>query len=470
MSGLFGSLSSSVKALNAHSRALETAGKNLANVNNPEYARQRVVYGSRGTVMTPQGAQSLGLEVRAIQQLRDALLDRKLMREISLESSANSERDAFQRAQAALGEMIDRAAATGSGATTATGIGAALDDFFNAFQSLAARPTDQGEREVLLQKAAILTDRLQLADTRIAQVQTDLTAQVETDVDDINRLLGGIAELNGQIGRFEINNPGSAVDLRDQRQARLEELAAKLNVNVTEAGGGQLRVSSVDALGNEVVLVDLATVTGPVTFDGTNLSAGSPATVLALASASVQGALAARGGAVQTLRNDLDALAAQLVTSVNAAYNPSGTTGNFFVAAGTTAATVALESGLTAASLKASDGGAAGDNAIALAVAALASRSYSTGGGDAIDGTFSGFYSQTVSRLGQALSTAESRAQDQANITGIVRGQRDSVSGVSMDEELADLTRFQRAFQASSRFFNVVDSLLDNVVNQLGRG
>jgi flagellar hook-associated protein 1 FlgK len=470
MSGLFGSLSSSVQALNAHSRALETAGKNLANVNNPEYARQRVVYGSRGTVMTPQGAQSLGLEVRAIQQLRDALLDRQLMRELSLESSANTERDAFQRAQAALGEMIDRAAATGSGTTTATGIGAALDDFFNAFQSFASRPTDQGEREVLLQKAAILTDRLQLADTRIAQVQTDLNTQVETDVGEINRLLEGIAELNGQIGRFEINNPGSAVDLRDQRQARLEELAAKLDVNIAEAGGGQLQVSAVDSLGNPVVLVDLATVTGPVTFDGNALSAGNPATVLALASGSVQGALTARAGAVQTLRDDLDALAGQLVSAVNTAYNPGGSTGNFFAVGGVTAGTISVESGLTAAGLKASDGGAAGDNAIALAVGALASRPFSTAGGDTIDGTFSGFYSQTVSRLGQALSTAESRAEDQANITGIVRSQRDSVSGVSMDEELADLTRFQRAFQASSRFFNVVDSLLENVVNQLGRG
>ncbi len=470
MSGLFGSLSASVKALNAHSRALETAGKNLANVNNPEYARQRVVYGSRGTVMTPQGAQSLGLEVRAIQQLRDSLLDRQLMRELSLGASADAEQSAFQRAQAALGEMIDRAAATGAGTTSSTGIGAAIDDFFNAFQSFAARPTDQGERQVLLQKASILTDRLQLADTRITQVQADLDAEVATDVEDINRLLGNIAELNGQIGRFEINNPGTAVDLRDQRQARLEELAAKLNVTVSDAGGGQLQVSALDGGGNPVVLVNLATVTGPVTFDGTNLSAGTPATVLALASGSIQGALSARDGAIQTLRDNLDALAEQLVTSVNTAYNPLGTTGNFFATAGTTAGTIALQAGLNASGLKASDGGAAGDNAIALAVAALASRAFSTGGGDAIDGTFSGFYSQTVSGLGQALSTADAHAEEQANITSIVRAQRDSVSGVSMDEELADLTRFQRAFQASSRYFNVVDSLLENVVNQLGRG
>ena len=65
MSGLFTTLNSSSTALNAHSRAIETTGKNLANVNNPNYARQRVVYGDRGTVETPLGAQSLGLETAA---------------------------------------------------------------------------------------------------------------------------------------------------------------------------------------------------------------------------------------------------------------------------------------------------------------------------------------------------------------------------------------------------------------------
>ena len=75
MANLFASIDSTVKALSAHSRAIETTGKNLANVNNPAYARQRIIYGDRGTIMTPQGAESLGLEALGIEQLRDTLLD-----------------------------------------------------------------------------------------------------------------------------------------------------------------------------------------------------------------------------------------------------------------------------------------------------------------------------------------------------------------------------------------------------------
>ena len=99
----------------------------------------------------------------------------------------------------------------------------------------------------------------------------------------------------------------------------------------------------------------------------------------------------------------------------------------------------------------------------------MANTTFSTGSGDEIDGSFSSFFGKTVSELGQALSTANARVDDQSNIERLVRSQRDAVSGVSLDEEMADLMKYQRAFQASSRVFSVLDELLDGVVNRLGR-
>ncbi len=470
MSNLFSSINSTVKALSAHSRAIETTGKNLSNVNNPAYARQRVIYGDRGTVVTPQGVESLGLEALGIEQLRDSLLDQQVVREIAIKSSIEAEQGGYQRAQAGLGQSIDRAGAAGqSKAASASGIAAAIDDFFNAFQSFAASPTDSGERGALLQKAGILTDRFQLTDTRLAQVQADLDTQIGDDVGEINRLLDSIAELNTQIGRFETTAPGSAVDLRDQRQARIEKLATKLPIETRPGSGGQIQVVAKDGTGADVVLINLSNVQGTVAFNGTQFTGGSPATVLALNGGSVQGALQARDGAIQTLRDDIDNLARQFVISVNAVYNPTSATGNFFVSSGTTAATIAVTSSLTSTTLKASDGGPAGDNTIALAVAQLATTGFSTTGGDQIDGTFSGFFGQSVSRIGQALATTNARVEDQTNIEKLVRGQRDSVSGVSLDEEMADLMKYQRSFQASSRVFSILDGLLENVVNEMGR-
>jgi flagellar hook-associated protein 1 FlgK len=467
MSGLFSTLNSSSMALDAHSRAIETSGKNLANVNNPNYARQRVVYGDRGTVETADGVQSLGLEVLTVRQLRDVLLDRQLMREIGLSGSYEAEQQALQRAQAGLGQNISGSADVTAASTG--GIGAALDNFFNAFQALASRPTDPGTRQTLLQQAAILSDSLSEADTRLAQVQSDIGAEITADVSEVNTLLNTIAGLNAQIVRFESSRPGAAVDLRDQRQARLEELAKILPVEVRDLGDGGVRLVAKDAGNTDIILVDGATVNGTVAFTGTALTGGSSSTTIALGGGSVQGALAARDGAVQGLRDSLDQLAQQLVTSVNAAYNPSSTAGaDFFDPAGTTAATIAVRSGLTASGLVTGTGGA-GDNSIAIAVANLATRVFSTGGGDVIDGTIGQFYSRAVSNLGQSLATATARASDEDKIQQLVRNQRDTVSGVSLDEEMADLVKFQRAFQASSRVFSVVDELLDTIVNRLGR-
>jgi flagellar hook-associated protein 1 len=299
-------------------------------------------------------------------------------------------------------------------------------------------------------------------------VQSDIDAEIDADVSEVNQILDTLAGLNAQIARFEVGKPGVAVDLRDQRQARLEELAAILPVEVRDMGDGQVRLVAKDAGNTDIILLEGPNVNGTIAFDGTNITGGSPATAIALGSGSIHGALAARDGAVQTLRDNLDLLAEQLVTSVNAAYNPSATAGaDFFDPAGTTAATIALRSGLTASGLV-TGAGAAGDNSIAIAVASLANQTFATGSGDLIDGTLGQFYSRSVSDLGQALATATARAADQDKIQQLVRNQRDTVSGVSLDEEMADLVRFQRAFQASSRVFSVVDELLDTIVNRLG--
>jgi flagellar hook-associated protein 1 FlgK len=469
MSGLFSTLNSSSMALNAHSRAIETSGRNLANVNNPNYARQRVIYGDRGTVETPEGVESLGLEVLGVQQLRDVLLDRQLMREIGLSGSLDTQRDTLQRTQAGLGQSINGGADVSATGGSTGGISAALDNFFNAFQDLASRPTDVGARQTLLQKAATLADTLRETDTRLAQVQSDIDTQVNAGVTQANTLLTTISDLNSQISRLEVSHPGAAVDLRDQRQARLEELAAILPINVTDIGGGNIQVAVKDASNADIVLVSGPTVNGPVAFTGTGLTAGTPTTAVALSGGSIDGALQARDGAVQTLRDNLDLFTEQLVTSVNTAYNPSSTVGaDFFDPAGITAGTIALQSGLTASTIVTGSSGTAGDNTIALAVAGLASQTFSTGSGDLIDGTLGQFYNSSVSNLGQALATTTARASDQENIQHLVRNQRDTVSGVSLDEEMADLVKFQRAFQASSRVFSVVDELLDTVVNRLG--
>ena len=470
MSGLVSSLNQAVRSLQAQSRGVEIAGRNLANVNNPDYARQRVLFGDRGMVVTAQGAQSLGIEAKSVQQIRDDLLDRQLARELGRGASLQAESDAYERGEALLGESIDRTESADKVAASGQGLTAVLTEFFNAFQAVAARPTDLGERQNLVQRADILAERFRVTDERLDQLQQDIGAQIDVEVDDANRLLSTVADLNAQIGRYEINAPGSAVDLRDQRQAAVEKLAGLIGAETraNASAAGQIDVFVRDASGNPLVLVDHASVVAPVSSDGAQLLAGS--SPIALSGGSIQGRFAARDGSIQTLRDRIDAFAAQLAVSVNSVYNPTGATGDFFTYdQAAPAAGLRLASGLSAATLKTSDGGSAGDNTLALAVAALATKKFSTASGDLVDGSFSQFYGGVVSDFGRSVSTAEGRLEDQKSIEALVREQRQSVSGVSLDEEMTDLMKYQRAFQASSRVITVIDELLNTVVNGLVR-
>jgi flagellar hook-associated protein 1 FlgK len=217
--------------------------------------------------------------------------------------------------------------------------------------------------------------------------------------------------------------------------------------------------------GGPVTLVAKGTVSNALSYSGGVVSAGS--TALSLTSGSLAGTITASSGAVQTLRSNLDALANQIVTAVNQAYNPSSTAGdNFFNSAGTTAATIAVDSGLTSSTLAAGTG-AAGDNSLAVAVANVANQQFATSGGAAIDGTIDQFYSNTASNIGQAVDTANTQVTDQTNVQTIVTNQRNSVSGVSLDEEMSHLMTYQTAYQASSELFSTINTMLSELITDL---
>lgn len=477
MSGLFGELQRTAQAIAAQSQGVFVSGKNMANVNNAAYARQRVVLGDRGVVQTSLGPQSLGVEALGLQQVRDKLLDSQILRETALMTSLETQSDALFKAEAALGQNIDSSrdatsieGADSSGASN--GIGQALDTLFNAFNGLAATPRSESQRQALYQQAQTLVERFNLVDGRLEAIQGDLTEQMSGDVDTVNSLLSTISDLNRQIGQYEVAEPGSALDLRDQRQAKLEELSKYVDFRTQAVPGStsQIQILSQDAGGADVVLLNGANTPAGVTFTGTGFTGGIPPTALALKGGRLQGALTVRDGAVADLRTSLDNFAEQIVTSFNAAYNPGGTSTDFFDPAGTTAATIALDPSLSSANIRATATGNPGDNEIALAVYNLSTATFATGAGDSIDGSFGTYYRSVVSDLANATASAESRYDDQSTLQRLMVERRDSVSGVSIDEEMTNLIKYQRAFDASARVMRMLDEMLNTVVNRLTAG
>ena len=472
MANLLAGLTNAARALGAHQAGIQTAGRNLANANNPAYARQRVITGDRTIVDTGLGPQGSGVEVLGVEQIRDQFLDANVSHEISQTALLQAQQSAYQRAETSLGEKVDRTADSSAISDTShstNGISAALNDFFTGWEELTANPTDTGARQVMLQKANTLADKFNVADQRLAGLQTDLTTQVTTDTAKVDKLLQQIASLNGQIGAAEAHAPGAAMDLRDQRQSQLEELAKYMDFSVQPHAGvnGEIDVVAKVAGGGSLSLVD-GNNSRAFSFNGTGFTAGQPPVALSVQGGSLAGNLAARDGTIATLRTDLRHIAEQLATAVNTAYNSGGASTNFFKVPPATGI-IAIDSTVTSANLRTSASGNSGANEIAVAVSNLAQHSFSASGGDAIDGTVNGFFSRTVSGLGAKLAGVNTQLSDQQSVQDLVMQQRNSVTGVSMDEEMADLMKYQRAYEASARVVRTIDDLLDTIIHGLSR-
>lgn len=458
----------------AQSKGLEVTGRNMTNVNTTGYSRQVLNLDSGGTYAGPNGPESMGVRITGVTQARDIFLDSQVQVEKSMTGGFTAQQDIYNRVEAALSQNIDtssQSSAIDAAKNSTKGIGGALNDFFTAVQAWGNNPSDPAAKSPVLEAATTLVQRINDADSRLSDVQTDTTNQLNSDVNSVNQLLKDISGLNEQIGRYESGNPDSALDLRDQRQAKLEELSGYLNfeTQTSASGNGQLDVIARDPSGNKVTLVAGNAVPGAISLSGSTFSAGSPPVALGLTTGSLVAKQTARDGFAQSVRDDLATFANQLQVAVNGAYNSSGTVGNFFAAGSGTGSLIQVDPNLTTSTLTATATGDAGANELAGAVAALATKKFSTANGDLIDGSMSGFYGSTVARVGTALKTASSNLQDQQLTEQLATSRRDQVSGVSLDEETANLMKYQRAFQASARYVTTVDSMLDTVVNQMGR-
>lgn len=461
MMGLYGTLNLGTRALQAHSQGMSVAGQNLANVNNPAYTRQRLLLQA-----TSSGTQGTGVNAAAIQRVHDTLLDRQIQGETSVSGFWSAQQKALQSAQTNLGEALNSSAAATGAAGSQSTLATDLTKLFNEFQNLAATPASLSQRGLVLSKAQNLAAQFNQTDGRLAELNGTLNDSVTADVAQAGELLQSVAHLNEQIRRAESGGNGSANDLRDLRQQKLETLAGLTNVETAEDPDGQVNVS----IGGNLLVSGqqvLATLESYDAGGGQQMVRTGTGTTLTLTGGSLQGAIDARDGALATLRGGLDTLANTLAIQVNtvhrAGFNLSGGTGaDFFT--GNSAASLQVNAALVGdpALLQASGSATApGNNQTALALASLANQPFTALGGQ----TFAAGYARTVTSLGESLATANGNVEDQQLMAGMLQRQRSSVSGVSIDEEMTDLVKYQKAFQASARIISTVDEMLSEVIN-----
>lgn len=327
---LLGSFELGRRALTAHQTALDTIGHNLANAATPGYSRQRVE-------LSPLGPRQ-GVEVTTIRRIRDRFLDFALLAEEQEAGRLQARQALLQRLEAAINDP------------PGTGLSAVLDQFFQAFQELSVRPSDQAVRILVRDGGERLAASFRELRARLDQIAVDLEVEIRGRITDANALVAEIAEVNRQVIAARHGPPPN--DLLDRRDRLVSELAALVGVAVQDHEDGSVRI---DVAGTGVYLVDgieMATLAGTyqAATDSVDLSVGGVGVVAR--TGALAAALEARNsaaGPLKPVRADLDSLAREVIGEVNRLHaSGAGLTGHTQL---TSTRTVTLASTLAGAGL-----------------------------------------------------------------------------------------------------------------------
>jgi flagellar hook-associated protein 1 FlgK len=463
MSGLFALLSQGAASLQATQAWSATIGQNLSNANTPGYARQRA------ELATALPAERLGdswigrgVVLAGVTQSRDRFVEAQFAQTTGQQSFSASEMSVLQGVSAL---DLD------------SGVQPAINDFYAKLRALAQNPGSQSYREAAVGSAKQLALSFNRTGAALASARSAVDEQVKGTLPEINQAAAQIATLNAKIREARVGgaSPNDLLDARQRLGDRLAELTGATAVansnddlNLVLPGGTPL------VNGNHA-----ATLTAvPDMANGGHLAIwatppdGSAAAVVDPApGGELGGAIAARDGALRTAQDALDQLAFDLSGAINtvhaAGYALDGTTGrDLFV---TTATAAGAAAGLTVnaalsanVSLLAASSSAAtvpGDATNLQAIIDTEQQALSSG----LDVGAS--VAQITSRYGADAKAAQASAEADGALLENVTALRASASGVSTDEELIDMQKAQRAYEATAKIIAAADAMLETLLS-----
>lgn len=457
MSDLLGNLSSAARSLDAISVGLQVVGQNFANAGTAGYSRRVVDY----VAVAPTGRLDAGGGVLAagIRAPRDLLMERQLLQEQPLGAREAAVAEALGTVEVALG-------------TAGQSIDERLSAFFDSFGRLADGPTSAVARQDVIVEGEALAGAFRQAAARLDEARADAYVGIESAIDEVNVLAERIAQLNAGIAGQPASS-GARLQATDELWEAAGELATLVNIRVITRGDGAVDVTLADG---HALVIGVESYGLGASIDGAGRaridSQGADVTA-AVTAGRLGGLMQVRDGFVPEFRARLDGLAAGVAGQVNAlhqaGFDLSGSpAGTFFAPAGPggAAASMAVDPALAASPglVGAAAQASAGDNGTARAIAALRDARVLEGG----TATFHDSWANVVYRVGREAASAADAQADHETTVRQLEALKDQVSGVSLDEEAANLQRLQRAYEANARFFAAIDRTLDVLMQMVG--
>lgn len=447
------------RALRAFQRGLDVTGHNLANVNTRGYSRQAVDFVQTDPT-TFQGVRPVtlgtGVSISSVNRIRDIFLDNRMI-------DASADQGRFSTLSANLSQVEPLFNEPGS-----NGISSALTAFFNAWSGLASNPNEPAARMAVQQAGDTLATRIRTAYRDLQGLQNQLDGGMSETLTDIDRLSARIYELNSEIRRRTVagESPG---DLLDQRDLALDDLSQLADISIVRKGDGTVGVAM-----NSLTLVDdVGSYAIPKTFDPATYTVTNGTHTYRIDSGRMYGLMEA-SNRVTSYMGELDTLANSLRTEINTAHmsgtNANGATGiRFFNDTLAPPQNGAIDFNLSVEvradfrNIAAGATGSAGDGGLALAISQLRDQPSSLLGSK----KFTDFFSEILSGIGRDALDAKTNMETQGSIVNQIDMQRQSISGVSIDEEMANMLRLQRSFQAAAKALSIFDEVTEELISMV---
>jgi flagellar hook-associated protein 1 FlgK len=462
MGTLLGSMSIALSALQADQTAVQVTSNNIANSSTPGYDRQVVNLAESEPLDVDGITLGSGVSVQSVQSIRDNVLNLQLDSETQQQSSLSSYVNGMQQVEALFNEA------------SGVGLSSAIDGFFSSIQALSANPSDSTLRQAVLDAGNTLAEGFNSSSTQLQEVQSGVDQEVTQTVGQINDLATQIANLNQQIVSFQGTGQGAG-DLIGQRDEVLNQLSSLVGTSTVSGNDGSVTVTV--AGGSPLVVGDqafqLTTQTDPTSDLAQVYSQGSNITPQ-ITGGSLAGDIQVRDQEIPSLQESLDNLAASLISNVNSAnekgYDLNGAQGGDFFTPFTPSTSGSNQGAAASMSMfitdpskvAASSDGSAGSSGNLANFTNLQTQNLINGQ------TVDSYYANFVAGLGNSISNASASL----NATGLViqqlQNQQSSVSGVSMDEEAANLMKYQQAYEAAAQVVSTIDELSDFVITNLG--
>jgi flagellar hook-associated protein 1 FlgK len=452
MSSLNAILSTALSGLIAEQGALATTTNNVANVNTPGYSQEEPVLVTSDPVVLDPLTFGTGVTLQKVESIRDPILESQIQQQTQTENQYSTLASALQQTQVNF-------------TTSSSDIGTSISNFFDSLNQLSTNPSDLSLRQGVLTAASNLATSFNTTSDNLSQQQTSLNQSVEQAVGQVNQLTQQIADLNQQVSSLE-NVGESAGTFVDQRQQAIDQLSGLVDVSVINSGNS---LTLTTGNGAPLVVDDQSyqLQTQPTPSGLQDVYAQGVDITGQITSGSLGGTLQARDQQIPAIQNQLDTLAAGLANSVNTVqaggFDLNGNAGtNLFnpPPVGVTGAAASLSVAITNPSLiAASSDGTTGSNGNADAMYALNNQAVIAGQ------TPTDYYSSIVFNVGNDTASASAEQSASALVLQQLSDQRASVSGVSLDEQAANMVQYQDAYQASAQVITTINDMMYTVIN-----